>query len=183
MFEAVQLDAGDRLNLLRVERIEHNNLVDPIDELRAEVLPYFGHHRLFDDDGLLSLHALNLVRAQVRRHHDYGVLEVHSASLAVGHATIIEHLEKDVENVRMRLLDFVEQNHRVWLAAHRFGQRATFVITDIARRRADHAGNRVLLHVLAHVDANQRVFGIEQELGKRLRQLCLANTRRAEKEK
>ena len=38
--------------------------------------------------------------------------------LAVGHAAVVEHLQQHVEHVRMRLLDFVEQDHAVGLAAH-----------------------------------------------------------------
>ena len=47
------------------------------------------------------------------------VLEVDRAALPVGHAAVVEHLQQHVEHVRMRLLDLVEQDHRVGLAAHR----------------------------------------------------------------
>ena len=60
-------------------------------------------------------------------------------------------------------------------AAHRLGEIAAFLVTDVARRRADQPRDRVLLHELGHVDAHHRLFGVEQELGERLAQLGLAD--------
>ncbi len=80
----------------------------------------------------------------------------------------------------MRLLDLVEQHDLVGPAPHRLGQRAAFLVADIARRRADQAGDRVLLHVLGHVDAHERRVVVEQEAGERLGQLGLADARGAE---
>ena len=82
----------------------------------------------------------------------------------------------------MRLLDLVEQNHRVGLAAHRFGEITALLVADVARRRADHAADRVLLHELRHVEAHQRLFGIEQKRRQRLAQFRLADTGRPEKQ-
>jgi hypothetical protein len=76
----------------------------------------------------------------------------------------------------VRLLDFVEQHHRVRTAAHRLGEVTALLIADIARRRADQARHGVLLHELGHVDAHHRLFGVEQELRQRLAQLRLADT-------
>ena len=84
-------------------------------------------------------HLHDLVRAEVAGHHDHGVLEVHRAALAVGQAAVVEHLQQHVEHVRVRLLDLVEQQHAVGLAAHRLGQVAALVVADVARRRADQA--------------------------------------------
>ena len=92
---------------------------------------------------------------------------------------VVEHLQQDVEHIRMRLLDLVEQDDLIGPAPHRFGERAAFVVADIARRRADQARDRVLLHVLGHVDADQRVFVVEQIFGERLGQLGLADAGRA----
>src|SRR6202042_950410 len=44
---------------------------------------------------------------------------------------------------------------------------------------AEQPGARVLLHVLGHVELDQRVFVTEQELRERLGQLGLTDTRRA----
>ena len=90
--------------------------------------------------------------AHVRRHDDDGVLEVDHPAIVVGEVALIQHLQQDVEHIRMRLLDFVEQHHAVGLAANRLGQRPRILVAHIARRRADQARHREFLHVLAHVD-------------------------------
>ena len=82
----------------------------------------------------------------------------------------------------MRLLDLVEQDHAVGLAPHCLGEVAALLVAHVARRRADHARDRVLLHELAHVEADQVVLAVEQERGKRLAQLGLAHARRAEEQ-
>src|SRR5690606_32227476 len=63
------------------------------------------------------------------------------------------------------LLDLVEQHHRVGPAADRLGELAALVVADVARGRADQAGHRVLLLVLAHVDADHGPLVVEQVLG------------------
>ena len=78
-------------------------------------------------------------RAEIRRHDDERVLEIDRAALAVGQAAVVEHLQQHVEHVRMRLLDLVEQHDLIGPAADGFGQRAAFLIADIAGRRADQA--------------------------------------------
>ncbi len=82
----------------------------------------------------------------------------------------------------MGLLDLVEQDHRVRPAADRLGQLAALLVADVARRRADEPRHGVLLHVLAHVDADHRSVVVEQELRERAREFGLADARRAEEE-
>ena len=87
--------------------------------------------------------------------------------------------KQHVEDVGVRLLDLVEQHDLIGPAAHGFGQRPALVVADVARRRADHAADRVLFHVLAHVQAGDRGLVGEEELGERLGELGLADARRA----
>jgi hypothetical protein len=118
--------------------------------------------------------------AEVRGHDDDRVAEVDRAALAVGQAPVVEHLQQHVEDVRMRLLDLVEQHDLVGPPPHRLGQRAALLVADIAGRRADQPGHRVLLHELGHVDAHHRGVVVEQERGERLGQLGLADAGRAQ---
>ena len=83
----------------------------------------------------------------------------------------------------MGLFHLVEEHHRVRTPAHRLGQLTTLVVTDVAGRRAHQSGHRVLLAVLAHVDADHRPLVVEQEVGQRLGQLGLADTGGAEEQK
>ena len=82
----------------------------------------------------------------------------------------------------VRLLDLVEEDHAVRLAAHRLGQLAAFLVADVARRGADQPRDRVLLLILRHVDADHRALVVEQELRQRPRQLRLADAGRAEED-
>ena len=79
----------------------------------------------------------------------------------------------------MRLLDLVEQDHLIGPAADGLRQRATLLVADIAGRSADHAGDRVLLHVFRHVEPDHGGLVVEQELGQSLGQLGLADAGRA----
>ena len=96
--------------------MEHDDVVDAVDELGPEVLLHDLHHRLLHLRVVrLAGHLLDHLRAEVRGHDDHGVAEVDGAALAVGQAAVVEHLQQHVEHVRVRLLDLVEQHHRVRL--------------------------------------------------------------------
>jgi hypothetical protein len=108
-------------------------------------------------------------------HDDDGVAEVHGASLPVREPAVVEHLQQDVEHIRVGLLDLVHQDHGVRPAADGLGQVTALLVADIAGRRADESGHGVLLHELGHVDADHGLLGVEHELGQGLAQLGLAD--------
>ena len=91
---------------------------------------------------------------------------------------VVEDLEQDVEDVRVRLLDLVQEDQAVRLAAHSVGQLAAVVVADVAGWRADEARDVVLLHELGHVQPDQRILAAEHELGQHFRQVRLADARR-----
>src|ERR1039458_706855 len=82
----------------------------------------------------------------------------------------------------MRLLDFVEEEDGIGPAAHLFGELAALIVTDVSGRRADHAGDGVLLHVLAHVDADHGFVVVEKVLGEGADELGLADAGGAEED-
>ncbi len=91
----------------------------------------------------------------------------------------VQHLEQNVEDVRVRFLDFIQQDHGVGLPPHRLGQRSRVLIADVARRGADQPRDGELLHVLRHVDPDEgRGIG-KEELGQRSGQLGLSDPGRA----
>ena len=120
--------------------------------------------------------------ADVARHDDDGVREVRRAPAPVGQPPVVEHLEEQVEDVRVRLLDLVEEQHAVGPAAHGLGQVPALLAVDVPGRRADEALRHVLLHELAHVEAGHRLLVVEEELGERLGELRLAHAARPEEE-
>ena len=113
--------------------------------------------------------------ADVAGHDQHGVAEIHLAALAVGQAAVLENLQQDVEDVRVRLFDFVEQHHGIRTAADCFGELAALFVAHIAWRRADHARDGVLLHVLGHVQANHGAFVVEEKFREGASQFRLAD--------
>ena len=103
-------------------------------------------------------------------------------SLIVGETSVVEDLEEDVEDVAMRLFDFVEEDDGEGLATDRFRQHAPFFIADISWRGPDEARYGVFFHELAHVDAHDRAFVVEERFRKRLAQLRLTDSGGAEEE-
>ena len=57
--------------------------------------------------------------ADIARHNHNRVLEIDDPPLPVGQSAIVQDLEQDVEDVRMRLFHLVEQHDRVGPAPHR----------------------------------------------------------------
>jgi hypothetical protein len=82
----------------------------------------------------------------------------------------------------MGFFDLIEKDHGIRVASDRLSELAAFLMADIARRGANEAGHTVWLHVLAHVDANHILFGIEELLAQGLGQLSLADSSRTKEE-
>ena len=66
--------------------------------------------------------------------------------MAVGQAAIFQHLQQDVEYVRVGLLDLVQEDHRVRLATHRLSQVAALLVAHVARRSTNQTRHGVFLH-------------------------------------
>ncbi len=82
----------------------------------------------------------------------------------------------------MCLLDLVEEHDGVGSPAHRLGELPALLVADVSRRRADQPGDRVLLHVLRHIEAHHGALVIKEELCERARQLRLAYAGGTEKD-
>src|SRR2546423_6176911 len=97
--------------------VEHDDLVETVDELRIERLPDGVHNHLFHLDArnvrrTLESHGaplLNKARTDIRRHDNDRVLKIDCIAQRVSQNTVFENLQQDVEDVRMRFFDFVEQ--------------------------------------------------------------------------
>ena len=77
---------------------------------------------------------------------------------------MIHDLQQQVEDLRVRLLDLVEQQHAVRVLADGFRQQTALIEPDVARRRADQARHGVPLHVLRHVEAHELDAHRQREL-------------------
>src|SRR6185312_10272334 len=123
----------DAADVLLREPVEDHRVVDPVEELGLEG----GRQHLFDRraDPLVDLVADDPVGADVRGHDQHRVGEADRAALAVGEPAVVHDLQEGVEDVRVRLLDLVEEDHRVRPAADRLGQLAALLVADVAGGR------------------------------------------------
>mmetsp|Transcript_892 Transcript_892/g.2439 ORF Transcript_892/g.2439 Transcript_892/m.2439 type:complete len:305 (+) Transcript_892:699-1613(+) len=154
--KVLEHQAGDGLHLGRHERFEDDHLVEAVEELGAEggaelLLDGRAHRRVRLVAALAAAHLQNPLGAHVGREDEHRVREVDDAPLVVGEPSVLEDLEKDVEDVGVGLLDLVHQDHRVRRATHRLRQLAARLVADVPRRRPCEPRDGVRLHVLRHV--------------------------------
>ena len=129
------------LHLLAAEPAEDDHLVEPVQELGPEVLAHLVEDRAPHELGLVVRgRGRRAPRSpprrgvpEVRRQDDDRVLEVDRAPLPVGEPPVVEHLEQHVPDVRVRLLDLVEEDHAVRPPAHRLGELPALLVPDVAR--------------------------------------------------
>ena len=121
----LELQLDDGADLLAPQRMEDDDLVDAVDELGPEMAAHHVHdlpaqpRLVLLVDGAQAELALDQLRAEIaRRDHDR-VGEVDDPALAVGEPAVVEDLKQDVVDVRMRLLDLVEQHDANRAAAAR----------------------------------------------------------------
>ena len=139
--------------MLGRERLEHDDVIQTVQELGTERLVNHLHRLL---GALLKRHLLidQVLRTQVRGQNQNHVAEVHGATLTISQTTIIKHLQQNIEDLGVSLLNLVQQHHGVGATAHGLGQLTALFVTHISGRRTHQAGNAVLLTVLTHVDAH-----------------------------
>ena len=92
---------------------------------------------------------------RVRGHDDDHVTEVGLAPVVICQRAVVHDLQQHVEDVWVRFFDFIEQQHGVRLLGDSFRQQTALVVAHIAGRRANQAADRMALHVLRHVEADQ----------------------------
>ena len=102
--------------------------------------------------------------ARIGRHDQDHVAEIDLLAVVIGQLAVIHDLQQHVEEVGMRLLDLVEQQHAMRMLVDAVGQQPALVEADIAGRRADQPRHRVPLHVFRHVEADE----LDAERGREL---------------
>ena len=178
---ALNLQVHNLSQMLGRERLEHDDVVQTVQELGTERLVNHLHRLL---GALLKRHLLidQVLRTQVRGQNQNHVAEVHGTALTVSQTTVIKHLQQNIEDLGVSLLNLVQQHHGVGATAHGLGQLTALFVTHISGRRTHQAGNAVLLAVLTHVDTHQGVLVIKLELRESLRELGLAHTGRSQEQ-
>ena len=117
-------------------------------------------------------------RADIRREDDQRMPEVDLTPFGIVERAFVEHLKEHFQHIGVRLLDLVEQDNRVRIAPHGFGQHTAFAVAHISRRRALQARDAVRFLVLAHVDRDELALAAVEDIGERQRRFGLADARR-----
>ena len=133
-------DINDTVKLRLGKRLEADDLVKAVEELRPELLMQLSHDLLpcaLFDLALIVYAFKQILAAEVGGHDDNGVLEIDRASLRIGDAAVVEDLQQDVENIRVRLFDLIKQYDGIRFSAHSLGKLTALVVADVSGRRAD----------------------------------------------
>ena len=175
------LQLHDPRKFLQAQRVKENHVVKPVQEFGPEVSIYHAH-----DGAAPGVIVKGLIHKELRtdiggQHQDH-IAEVHGTALPVGEPPVVEHLEKNVKHLGVRLLHFIEQDYAVGAAADSLSKLAAFLVADITRRGSNQPGDRVLLGILGHIDAHHGAFVIEKELSQRFGQFRLADPGRSEEQ-
>ena len=67
------------------------------------------------------------------------MFEIDGLAVRLGKTTIIENLQKEIKDLRMRLFNFIEQDNAIWTPPYRVGQLTSLVVADISGRGANQA--------------------------------------------
>ena len=177
--QIARLDIHDLQQVLFCQAAEDNDLVNPVEKFRPEGAVQLLQHPL---PRCLGPQFLDPTAADVAGHDDDGIAEIHRAPMTIGQPPLVEQLEQRVEDLRVGLLDLVEQHHAVGPPADRLGQLAALLVPHVARWRADEPGDGVPLLVLAHINAHYRLLGVEEKFRQRPAQLRLTHPRRPQED-
>ena len=182
-----QLDVDHLLEVVDREVVEHDDVVETVEELRSEDLldPFVDPHlhAVVAGVGVGRLEAegrfvLDRLGTGIGRHDEDRVAEIDVPAEGIGEPPLFHHLQEHVEDVGMGLFDLVEQHHGVGTPPDLLRELAPLLEADVTRRSADQAAHVVLLHVFAHVDLDERIGVAKHEFGQGLRQERLAHARR-----
>src|SRR5262249_50543715 len=190
--DGAEIELSYLLDFILCQWRKHNDLVDSVSEFRRESL--FGcldhlatdliHIRQRFSAKPERLHVLfEIIRAEVGSHDHDGVGQIHLLATAISNPTFVKRLEKEVQQVRGRLLDFVQQQNRVRIVSQPLGENAAALAANDAARHPNELLNRdrsVL--ILGHVDAYHLLFVPEHKLRDRFCQLSLTHAGWSEKQ-
>ena len=75
--------------------------------------------------------------------------------MRVSDYSVVQNLEQDIHNVRVRLFNLVKENDGIRTAAYLFGELTRVVVANISRRGAYYTRYRELIHEFAHVKSDE----------------------------
>src|SRR3989344_2427208 len=161
-------ERGNAHDVFGREVLEDDDVRKAVDELGAEVVGELFLQGVRDLRHRLPLLQLLLDEfgVRVRGRDDDGVLEIHRAAQVVRKPAVVEDLKEDVQNVRVRLLELVQQDQTVRPLENGVGKDAC----HFAVRRTDEARYALLLLVFRHIETHHRFLGTELDASEYLGQ-------------
>ena len=171
------------LHNLQVQGIEMNRLIQAIAKFRAK--HFFNRFFALGSRILVGIPEANGLLAHfpgsgIGGHHQNHISEICLFPVVVSQGGMIHDLQQDVEQIRMRFFDLIEQQDAVGMFADPVGEQSALVKTDIAGGSADQPRHGMLFHVLTHVKAKELH---PEDTGHLARNLGLADTGRTGKQK
>lgn len=94
------LDGGYLAQLLVAQGVKHDNVVEAVEELGAEVLLHDAHHQVLGQRGVAVLQ--QQVRAQVGGQDDYRVGKGHRAALGVRQPAVVQNPQQNVHHLHTK---------------------------------------------------------------------------------
>ena len=86
------------------KRIEYNNLINSVDELRLESMGNGFHNFTL----CILWITKNTFRAKVAGHYYDCICKINNPTLSISKSSVVQNLKKYIEYIRMRLLNFIK---------------------------------------------------------------------------
>lgn len=137
--DILEEEIDDACENLGREWVVDDDIVDTIEELGSEKSFEFVHNPL--REFRFVSRRLDEPTSDIGRHNDDRIFETHRSSLAIRESSVVEYLQEYIEYIAMRLLDLIEEDHRIRFATHELGELSAFLMSDISRRRSDESCN------------------------------------------
>ena len=136
--------SNDLLHLLLAQWMEDQNLINPVQKLRTENQLHFVHDitfhplivssRIFPGIESQFLRIDDGLGTCIRGHDDDRIAKIHLTPLGICNMSVIQYLQENIEHIRMRFFNLVEQDHGVRMPAYLFAELPAFVMSHISRR-------------------------------------------------
>src|SRR5690554_7120816 len=126
LFIQLRLQLGEELvhnvgNGIPLQVAKLDNAIQTVAEFRREGLAD-NFHAITAVVLLTKAHgaASHAFSSGVGGHHENYVAEVSLASVVIGQGTVVHNLQQQIEDFRVRLFDFVQQQNTVWMFINSF---------------------------------------------------------------
>src|SRR5215204_2389302 len=103
LLQTLELQSDDVLDLLMSERLEDNHVVDAVQKLGTEMLAQCRGNLRLNESPVIGTVLENERASDVRRENDHRVSKINRATLRVGEPSVVENLEKNIEDIRVSL--------------------------------------------------------------------------------